>query len=295
MKVKFLVIFFFYTLNSFGQNERHLKEFFKNNLNFDYCEAKLKSHEFKISEIEKDLKKKSFFEFLKLETGKDENFELIGTCDVKFIDLNGDKVADIIFTNFIGIPKIEIYYGAKDSFKKVSNLTDMYLSTIIELKFSEEKCTEIIFYQVDDNIEDGTISESTFNLINDSIELKRKITSQKKTLQPLSFLVKPFLVRTLTDFSTSVENPNLFKEKNLSEVNIFFSDFDEIIGIYKKYKFGFCWGEYRDKNANLWYLVEMAAKDEIFDSPFEYKLLDKDLDKHYQIGWMEAKYLEKVK
>ena len=295
MKIIFLIPFICLCTLCFGQNERHLKEFFKKSLTYTQIVEKLKVHESNTSVEEKEIKFGKFKNYLKSLFPNDENFENIEPNEVIFIDLNGDGVDDVIYLNSIGLPSTEIYIDSHASYRKVLG-SIFNPSYITELTFNDRKCVRLVLSYDDNYITQGERAETVYKLKNDSFELSYFRFSRLCTFTPKLFFETPINLKTHYNSSPLRENPKIgkgecfFKETSDS----FYNENNNIIVRYFKDTECFCWAKFIDKKGNIWYLVEMPRLNELTSE----KNITKDfhsLEKEFQIGWMEAKFLDKIK
>ncbi len=295
MKLMLLILFFCKTVFSFGQNDRHLRDYFQNSFSYPQMVKNLKSYELRISKVEREIKFTKFKKYLKSLYPKDENFEHVESNEVVFIDLNADGFDDVIYLNSIGLPGTYIYFGTDETYKKVSS-SNFNLEYITELNFESRKCIRIVLSYDDNYIPFGEKAETVYNLMNDSFQLKNYRFSRKCTFVPKLYFEKPINLKVIYHSTPLRENPKngkgecFFKQKE----DPLYNDQNNIIGRYFKETKCYAWAEHISANGKVWYLVEMPQIHEVL-SKKKYSNDFKGIEKSYLIGWMEAKYLEKIK
>ena len=284
MKIKILLQLLITSMLCFGQDIRHPKDFFKRSYEISNS-AKLKKYEFKLSEIERQLLFEKY-------TYPQDSFYKIEKRDVFFINLNGDEYPDVVYISPFGEDNVFIDIGTQKGFKRVLNSDEFLSNCIKELKFRGRKCIEVVLERLN-MVSDDEQAEIVYRLVKDSFELFSCRTCNVCTQKPYKYLKKPINVQILIDSCPLRENPN-FEEGKCFYDGAISTKANNEIGKFKYLTSGICWAEFIDNTRNLWWLVELALKDQNKESHSN-DINDKNFGKEYQIGWMEAKFLKKIK
>lgn len=286
----FILIFALITSITFckGQNERHLKDFFKRS---HYIEnAK------RINKVEpcftKDKRIKALANFIRYRQNSSNKNSVFGgdRSAIHYININDDEYLDIIYIDSSGLNNVSIFQGLKDSFRLILEASPP--NFLKELKFFKRKCIEVVLESIP--YIDKDHSEMVYKLVKDSFELQSWRRNRDCTEKPSKYYKKAVKIKTLRDSCPLRENPKIDKGE------CFFEDGDDIynktsniIGQFNRNTKGFCWAEKRDSKNALWFLVELPLKNKILTKE-EIRNDPNYLNIEYYVGWIEASLVEKI-
>lgn len=287
MRFFFILILFIQFTNGYGQNERHLKKYFKLSP-FIGNSHKLNKYAPKISKIEKKALFNKFANWGKLDESR--NYGFWGdTTGVHFINLNEDDYIDVIYANSLGLDDASFYYGTKDSFRLVLQAPPP--NFIKELKFEGKKCVEVILESIPYVGE--VHCEMIYRLVNNSFELNSGRWNMDCSSTPSQYFKEPLQIKVKIDSCPLRENPKIAKgECFYEDGDEFYNKNSNIVGIYEKGSIGLGWAKEKDKNGILWILTEIPLKNRIsIKSVYEWQYSENE----YFIGWMQAEHLDILK
>ena len=252
-------------LNSLaGQNERHMKEFFKG-----ISDKRKEKYFLKLPKSEQEHWYNQYFKAASLDTSSNRTVDDLKK-EIYFIDLNNDKLPDIVDESSNGISPVLIYLNCKDSFKL---LIEEQESRFKEITKKGGK-TEIVTFMI------GMVGEyrgeSRYFLKNDSAVLIQKRLRQNCT-EATKFYKKSKYATVKTDSTALREYAGVGGGECLLEGG--YGEYNKNSNILMRLNLNtevIIWGDaYYEKQK--WFLIEV--------------LVDK-IEKEFRIGWVKQEDLE---
>ena len=210
--------------------------------------------------------------------------------DLHVIDLNNDKLDDIVFDGESGGEprEIEIYINKGNSFKKV--FSDM--QGISKMKFKDGVlvklnivdwgcCAEFI---IRNRIYDVKLMQGDLKF-----ELKNSFQYVDKTELPSEYWSKPKTVKNLNT------NYNMRFTPVINDSSDFYfsgePQIGNVIGKLKKNSIAMAIGQATDSTGRIWYFVAVYPDQEVMESYF-YDVPEEQMS--FKCGWISSRYLETI-
>lgn len=272
MSKKYLFILFqILPFLSNGQAERHIKSLFD-----DTDTEKRRINFITFSKSEADYWYGLYFKQAEfLDTSSNRTIEDLKRS-IHFIDLNKDKLPDVVDESNDGSSPVLIYLNCKDSFKLI---VDENQAKLKEVNFKENE-TEIII-EIQEMVMPIT-GEARYILKKNATHLvkrlfKRDCTRHLGDFYDTSLNIKTILTDTPLREYAGIGAGRCFIDNGEGEE---YNHKSNILMRLPKNSKGWAWGEKENTLGETWLLVEF---------------LENETDKDYQIGWINAKNVEIIR
>ncbi len=279
IKISLVLALTLFKMKSHGQNDFHVDRLWDDSMN-DYRQV-IHKFEIEIDSVRRDSLLNRFF---RIEYNTELDLGFAGdTSEVYIVNLNNDSFPDIIHTNGLGLPSVELYFGQKNGFTPVLN--GPFGTLLKEIRVNNGRIEEVILTEPSYVLQ--VHCEHLYRFIGKIFDQIHTRCISECTSQPDSFYNVPRKVKYKNHKTQMLENP---KHESM-QCSILSDQYPNdglpnvICGLMDNFS-AYCWGEYRDQSKNLWHLMEIPIRHNTVKDGTVIEFHKKS--KEYIVGWVRA-------